>query len=110
MWPLSWSANAICCFCGCRGLWDMGDAGRAVLVCTAPAVGLQHWLWGYRPACPMAACQLPQTHPKTPVGTGAAQHWYCGRTSPHPERWEGVPHIPFPLTRWDEGTDVLGLQ
>ena len=88
---------------GCWGLWDVGGGGWvAIPVCTAPAMGLQPSLQGYSPACPMAACQLPENHPKNPAGAGAAH-------SITPGRWDGVLLIPCPPTRWDEGTDVLGL-
>lgn len=77
-------------------------------MCMALAMGLQPWLWGYSPTCPMAACQLPENLPKTPAGAGAAQWWCRGGTPHHPGEVGWGPAHPLPPTRWDEGTDVLG--
>lgn len=77
-----------------EGRWGVGGGKRtAVLMCMAPAVGLQPWLWGTAPLAPQQPARSPKTTPK-PLW-GPRQH-SGGATVGHPTKSAGVPHIPCP--------------
>lgn len=74
----------------------------------SPGSGPAALVMGLQTRLPYGSLPAPKTTPKPPWGLWQRSSGAVVGHPLTPGRWEGVPLIPCPLTKWDEGTDVLG--